>query len=205
MAFNSSRLKRAASAVVAGCAAVAAVAGLATPAKAAHQPVTYCPAAPALVNPFLSWKDASNYVLAPDGGLEAGGGSWTLTGGAAVVNLNESYHVNGQADGHSLFIPAGGSATTSTFCLDPSYPTMRFFVAGAQARVNVDVLYVDASGKAGWHQLGKVTPGMAWAPSPVLKLTDKAQQPVAQFRFSVDGTKGGVLVDDVYVDPFIRR
>jgi hypothetical protein len=205
VALKSSRLKRAAAAVVAGCAAVAVTAGVATPAKAAAHPVTYCPAAPALVNPFLAWNDSSNYVLAPDGGLEAGGTAWALTGGAAVVNVNETNHVHGQADTHSLFIPAGGSATTATFCLDPSYPTMRFFVAGSGAKVSVDVLYTDASGKAGWHPLGKVNSSFAWAASPVLKLVDKAQQPTAQFRFSVDGNKGGVLVDDVYVDPFIRR
>ena len=68
----------------------------------------------------------------------------------------------------------------------------------------MDVLYVDSTGKTGWHPLGNVGPTGAWAPSPVFKLNDKTQQPTAQFRFTVKG-QGSFLVDDVYTDPFIRR
>jgi hypothetical protein len=34
---------------------------------------------------IAGWSDAGNYVLGVDGDLEAGGGAWALTGGAAVV------------------------------------------------------------------------------------------------------------------------
>jgi hypothetical protein len=181
--------------------AIAACVAAAPAAFAGTAPTNTCSTDVVLSNPFLPWNDASNYVLAPNGGLEAGG---ALTGGAAVVTGNETYQVHGKADTRSLSIPAGGSATTATFCLDPNYPTMRFFVAGdTTAALSVDILYTDASGKPAWHQLGKVTPGSAWAPSPVLKLIDKAQQPTAQFRFTAE--KGAVRVDDVYIDPFFRR
>lgn len=203
MAKTSSRLRRVAIAVVTGCMTAAAVVGVASPAQAAADPASSCPTV-VLSNPFLPWNDASNYVLAPDGGLEAGGAGWTLTGGAAVAAGNETSYVHGKKDSRSLSIPAGGSATTATFCLDQNYPTMRFFVAGSStAKLSVDVLYTDASGKTGWHPLGKVVPGSAWAPSPILKLADKTQQPTAQFRFSAEN--GKVQVDDVYIDPFIRR
>src|SRR4051812_20882012 len=58
---------------------------------------------------FSQWGDRSNYVLAPDGGFEAGGSGWSLSSGATVVAGNESYYLNGTGDSKSLSLPAGSS------------------------------------------------------------------------------------------------
>ena len=80
--------------VVAG--ALAALALAAPAAKAAA-----CPEQP-LERTFLPWLDPAWYHPAPDGGFEAGG-SWTLTGGAAVVEGNQPYLDGSQ----SLDLPGG--------------------------------------------------------------------------------------------------
>ena len=49
-----------------------------------------CPAQP-LDHTFLPWLDPAWYEAAPDGGLEHGATGWTLAGGAAVVDGNETY------------------------------------------------------------------------------------------------------------------
>lgn len=64
----------------------------------AAQPVADSyPAAP-LSQPFAQWTDTADYVLVPDGGLEAGGAEWTLARGAAVVEGNEPFQVGGASD-----------------------------------------------------------------------------------------------------------
>ena len=40
---------------------------------------------------FKPWGDLNSYVLAPDGGFEAGGPGWYLGGGAKTVSGNESF------------------------------------------------------------------------------------------------------------------
>ena len=70
---------------------------------------------------FLPWLDVADYVPAPDGDLEAAG-SWTLEGGAAIVNGNEPFHVGSDSDTASLNLPAGGSAATAPMCVDPQEP-----------------------------------------------------------------------------------
>jgi len=150
MKRHSPRLRRTAAALAIGCVGIACAFGLSAPAIAAQPTASSCPTNVSLSNPFLPWNDASSYVFAPDGGLEADGGSWTLTGGAAVVNGNESFYVHRGTDAKALRIPSGATATTAVFCLDPSYPTMRFFVAGGSgARLFVDVLYVDSTARPG--------------------------------------------------------
>src|ERR1700704_280721 len=43
---------------------------------------------------FSRWGDQRNYVLAPDGGFEAGAAGWSLSRGATVGGGNESYSLN---------------------------------------------------------------------------------------------------------------
>jgi hypothetical protein len=105
-------------------AALAALA-IATPAAGASL-VNGCPDAGAS-QPFLPWGDDAMYVLAPDGGLEQGGGAWDLDGDAAVVAGNESFHVGGAGDSWSLSLPDDSRATTAWTCIGVDSPTMRFF------------------------------------------------------------------------------
>src|SRR4051812_46551608 len=95
--------------------ALAALALVAPQARAA------CPEI-ALDRTFEPWYDPAYYQRAPDGGLEVGG-SWTLGGGAAVVDGNQPYF----AGARSLALPGGASATTAPVCVTVAHPTIRFF------------------------------------------------------------------------------
>src|SRR5690349_18902161 len=100
---------------------LAAVGALAALAVAAPQARAACPDQP-LDRTFLPWLDPAFYQAAPDSGFEAGG-SWTLAGGAAVVDGNQPY----LSGSKSLDLPAGSSATTAPICVTVAHPTIRFF------------------------------------------------------------------------------
>src|ERR1044072_7837123 len=55
---------------------------------------------------FSPWGDQHNYVLAPDGGFEAGGSGWQLSRGATAVGGNESYYLKDAGGPNSLSPPA---------------------------------------------------------------------------------------------------
>jgi len=189
--------------------AVAAIAATAAAPAAAHAAgATGCPDTP-MSNPFAPWGDSADYLLAPDGGLEAGGALWTLAGGAAVAAGNESFQVGGPADAKSLALPAGATATTAPMCIGVEHRTMRFFVKGAGARkgsVKVEILYTDRDGAARSRRIGDVSGGRSWAPSPIVALVVNRLAPArgnamqVSFRFTAKG--GASVIDDVYVDPF---
>jgi hypothetical protein len=167
---------------------------------------SFCRAIASPARAFLPWGDQSLYVLAPDGGLEAGGAGWTLAGGASVKPGNESFYVHGSSDGKLLDLPSGATATTPALCIDSTMPTARFFVSGYGAnagKLSVDAFYTDASGASGWRHLDNVNKAGAWAPSAAFKLPKGIQSPSVQFRFTVTGG-GGFRIDDLYVDPYIR-
>ena len=81
---------------------------------------------PATSHPFLPWLDIASYVPAPDGGFEAGAKGWDLNGATTVAG-NETFKVGGSADDTALRVPAGGSATSPTFCVGLEHPTARLF------------------------------------------------------------------------------
>src|SRR5215211_3463287 len=70
---------------------------------------------------FSQWGDQRNYVLAPDGGFEAGAQGWDLDGAKAVAG-NESYYLNAASDDTSLSLPAGSSAGSPPICMDIGTP-----------------------------------------------------------------------------------
>jgi hypothetical protein len=162
--------------------------------------------------PFIPWLDYANYVLAPDGGLEAGGGEWTLAGGAAVAAGNEPWSVGGASDESLLNLPAGSSATTRAMCVGLEHPTLRFFARRTSgsllSSLRADVLFEDATGEVRALTVGAVG-GLGasfWqlsAPMAVvanlLPLLPGDHTPVA-FRLVPQG--GTWQVDDLYVDPY---
>ena len=104
---------------------------------------------------FLPWLDLAWYEPAPDGGLEAGAGAWTLTGGAAIAD-------GGRPNGGgalSLALPAGATATTAPACITLAHPTIRFFTRGS-GPLTVSVLVDGAE-----LPIGVALGGGAWAPS----------------------------------------
>ena len=97
-------------------------------------------AAPALLQPFSSWRDNRHYVLAPGGDFnDATGGGWQLGGGASVVDETDP---DGTVDG-VLDLPSGAVAVSPTMCVDLDYPTARTWVrnVGRDGDVNVSVIY----------------------------------------------------------------
>ena len=83
-----------------------------------------CPSAGAK-QVFSQWGDQRNYVLAPDGGFEAGAKGWSLSGGAKTVAGNESFFLNSAADQTSLALPAGSSAGSPPVCMAIDTPVFR--------------------------------------------------------------------------------
>jgi hypothetical protein len=164
--------------------------------------------------PFLRWLDPVNYVLAPDGGFEAGASGWRLSGGAKVVSGNEPFRVRGvEADASSLSLPSGSSATTPPMCIGVDAVVARLFAANSGSMLStlkVDVIHRNALG------LTVVTPvavlaGMPeWQPTlPFSVLANVASLNVllnrttqVSLRFTPLGSASGWKIDDVYVDPY---
>jgi hypothetical protein len=181
-------------------------------AETTRESVTTCEA-PLIEQPFLSFKDTRDYVLAPGGSFEdAALDGWTVNGGAAITQGNEPFNLRRSDDGSSLSLPAGGSATSPMMCVDLNWPTMRFVAKQGHERdaeLSVEVLYPEAEGKkATWHEAkhfkAKLKDG--WRPSDDVKLSPDmggkfaGGRPVA-LRFTNISDRGSWQIDNVYVDP----
>lgn len=203
MPFTSSRCR----AVVSCVAAVAASAACSGPAFADEGATAGCPAVPTM-QAFSPWQDFADYFLAPDGGFEADGAGWDLTGGAAAVEGNETYAVGGADDHRSLSLPAHSSATMARMCIGIEHRTMRFFVRGTGSGVvRVDAVYAKGTDREKSVRLASVAAGESWAPSPVVPLIvnelapDTGNALEVSLRFTARGD-GSWQIDDVYVDPY---
>jgi hypothetical protein len=165
--------------------------------------------------PFLRFLDPLPYTLMPDGGFEAGGAGWKLSGGARVAAGNEPWNVSGPGS-RSLVLPSGSSATSPPMCMGLVLPVVRFFSTGGSllSYMQVDALYRDAAGRQRSMVLLPVgLPSGGWVPSlPMLQLggtlnalTLNGLTTDIQLRFT---PRGGLLgsgtwrIDDVYVDPW---
>jgi hypothetical protein len=163
---------------------------------------------------FKPWGDQSNYVLAPDGGFEAGAAGWSLSGGAATVTGNESYFLNGASDSRSLALPAGSSAASPPICMSLDTPSFRLLARNTgdpSSRLRVDATY-KLLGLVQTKVVSNVVSGATWAPtqsvSTVLGLSTIVGTLIPsaiQVRFTPLDSKGNWQVDDLYVDPFARH
>jgi hypothetical protein len=195
------------------CAAAAfAAAALSTAPASAHTvaPAAGCPAAP-ISNPFAVWQDAADYVLAPDGGLEAGGAAWQLQGGAKVIEGNEPFRALGATDHAALDLPAGSSATTAPMCIGLEHKSMRFFGSGTMTgQLSVEALYTERDGRPRAVTLGTVHGRGTWAPTESLPMKVNERAPdfgnalQVSLRFTPH-TSRGWRIDDVFVDPYRVR
>jgi hypothetical protein len=167
---------------------------------------------PQFSQPFLPWKDAALYTLSPGGSFETGAPGWTLTGGARAVPGNESFYVGGAADRMSLSLPPGAAAVSAPMCIDRTYPTFRFFArnpGSSKADLQVEVLWHESGVAKSYKAKLDKKSGSAWAPVKSVKLKSSALstgtlEPVT-FRFTAVGAGGAWQIDDLYVDPFMRR
>jgi hypothetical protein len=163
--------------------------------------------------PFARWADNANYTPDPGGSIESGSKAWTLSGGAKIVSGNESYKVGASTDSHSLYIPAGGVATSPAMCVGVNEPTIRWFqkqasLLGLTGAMTVSVLTETSLGLVTETPVGAGLLTSSWSPSVtglivtnLLPLLDGDKTAVA-FRFRA--VTGNWTVDDVYVDPYCR-
>jgi len=154
----------------------------------------------ALSQPFAPWGDSSSYELVPGGDFETP--VWTLAGGAQLTPGSEPYATTGTLGSWSLSLPAGSSAESPSTCVDATYPTVRFFIAGSGI-VEVSVVDDGLALPAGVA----IAPG-DWQPSaamltesPLLGLLSGG---TAQVSLRLTALTGDPQVDDVFIDPWNR-
>ncbi len=183
-------------------AALAALATFVLPAASARADLidlSACNLSP-LSQPFAPWLDGASYELAPGGDFESS--SWTLSGGAGLVDGSEPFAATGDLGSSSLSLPAGATAQSPPTCVDAAYPTVRFFTSGT-GLVAVSVVYGDVTLPAGVTvAAGGWSPSLpAVTSSALMALTSDGSAQVS-LRFTT--LLGHVRVDDVFVDPWNR-
>lgn len=158
--------------------------------------------------------DQRNYVLAPDGGFEAGAAGWSLNRGAAVVEGNETYYLNGTGDSKSLSLPAGSSAGSPPVCMSietPSFRLMARNLGDPASRLRIEANY-KLLGLVRTKVVSNVTAGSTWGPtqsvSTVLGLSTIVGTLIPsaiEIRITPADAKGSWQIDDLYIDPFSRH
>ena len=206
---RSGRLAGIAQILAVGALAVVTVGTGATSALAAAPTLSCTARSEAAV--FSRWGDQAPYFLVSNGGFENGSTDWTLSGGAKVVNGNESYYVGGSSNRHSLSITPGGAAETRPMCVSRGEDTIRLFVNNSHtsgAILHVDAIVVNpdtgAVGTTAFDVNGDV-PSSPWAPTIQLKIPNLLGGSGTEqltLRFSLRGTKTTWGIDDVFIDPF---
>jgi hypothetical protein len=155
--------------------------------------------------PFARFGDYRYYVLTPGGSFEPGSQAWKLTGGAKIVSGNEPFYVRSTADRHSLYLPAGSSATTPPMCFDTGDWTVRYFSAGT-GTMRVKIVVKSLLGVLSVLDGGTVSSGSTWKPSAdVRMLLTNVCGLLATDSISlrlVPANTSGMRIDDVYLDPW---
>jgi hypothetical protein len=157
---------------------------------------------------FSKWGDSSNYFLVAGGSFEGTPAQvgWTLTGSTLTAG-NEPFHLNSFSDNQSLLINGGGSATSPTFCVDSTMPSIRFFVRQTAPGSDLKVQGVVQTPQG---PLSLTVADLAdasvrwWTPVQVTVGTNRIPKGFsvsAAMRFVVSGS-GSWQIDDVYVDPY---
>jgi len=162
---------------------------------------------------FSPWGDQRNYVLAPDGGFEAGGSGWQLNRDAVVVEGNESYYLNDAGDSKSLSLPAGSSVVSPPVCMAIDTPSFRLVARNSgnpSSQLRVEAVY-KLLGLVRTRTAGTLRAGSTWAPtqsvSTVLTLSTLVGTLIPsaiEIRFTPLDSSGQWQIDDVYIDPFRR-
>jgi hypothetical protein len=205
-------------------AALAAASAAAVPAANASTTVDQNPCGYAPAKVFAPWNDNRNYVLTPDGGFENAAAGWTLENGAAVGEGNETFQLGGAADHQSLTLPAGSSATSPSVCVTRHTGIFRLFArvtvpaattethGNPKSLLKVEVLYTGKHGNPRSLRVGKLSAGDTWAPTRKLPIVlgqakgkGKLQKANVQLRFTPIGAPADWQIDDVYLDPRLRR
>jgi hypothetical protein len=223
---STSRARRSASAIavsIAGIFIVGSTFGLATAAGASTQGSTAASSTSAsavspcttrsLSTPFSQWGDEASYFLAPNGGFAEGATGWTLSGGAAATSGGEPWDVSGSGS-HSLLIPNGAQAQSTTMCVTRNEDSIRLFVDNRG--VQGSILHVEAlvenpttgqTAQTAFDVNGNAAP-VGWSPTMVLGIPDLLSGNGTQdltLIFTTRGTAATWNIDDIFVDPFVSR
>jgi hypothetical protein len=190
--------------IAAGAVLVAAAAGFSSPAVRPARAAS-CPPPPTDVHPFVPWSDNASYVLTTGASFEQGTAGWTLTGGANVVNGNAPNSLDASSDNHSLYLPAGSSATSPCTTAPHIVGIVRFFlrnVGSSTGALNVRVL---VKGKT--YDAGTIGAGGDWQPSAMLpsNAPNYTGAVAYQVQLTPVGTDAAFVVDDVYFDPYASK
>ena len=159
---------------------------------------------------FAAWGDSSYYARLFNGSFEGGSTGWYLSGGARIVSGNEPFFVGDADDSHSLLLPSGSSAYSSTVCFALADWHLRFFaknVGSSRGQLHVQVIVPSLLGVLSVLDGGTVSAGGTWQPSPRLALllsnvTSLLGTKAVAFRFTPVGAGAAFQVDDVYLDPW---
>jgi hypothetical protein len=167
--------------------------------------------APALTQPFTSWKDNRHYVLAPGGDFsDPSNGGWKLDGGAQIVN-------DASPDGTTdsvLSLPTGAVAVSPTMCVDLDYPSARVWVRNVVGDGNVNVSVIYDAGKSAQvpHAVGNFhgNKQKTWGLSNDVKIQPQLAGKQAGWRrvafvLIAGGKSSEFRIDDFSVDPRMVR
>ena len=156
---------------------------------------------------FSAFHDRALYTLAPDGDFEAGAAGWELGEGAVVVDESSSIQLGAALGAKSLELADGASAVSPEICVERGFPTFRFVKRSADGGVlRVAVLYRDGK-KA--KKAGRVKAAADWSVSRKVSLAQgrfhvkRGQSASVQLKFTA--SRGSVRMDDLYIDPRLRR
>jgi hypothetical protein len=162
--------------------------------------------APALVQPFLSWQDQSDYTLAPgESNDNFDGTGWTLIGGASI----ESETLADGQTGDVLDLPSGSYAVSPPMCVASDYPTARTMLqTSGNAQLGAGVFYAANKAKTQMQLSGIIQgSGSGFTLSAPLQVHpgNLAGWQQVQFLFGATGTGGDAQVYNFYVDPRMSR
>ncbi|HUH81416.1 MAG TPA: hypothetical protein VLZ06_08830 [Solirubrobacteraceae bacterium] len=163
------------------------------------------------MHPFVSWGDNGYYQLVPGGGFEPGESRWSYSGGAVPALGGEPYDVTGSQDWFSAALPQGGSVQAPFVCVEPNDRTFRFFMraVGPSASLTVRLEYRTIAGLPLVVGSKTFTIGNGWELSPVLHTGAAVASTIsggaAQLSIGFSSAKGVIRIDDVYLDPRMRR
>ncbi|MGH2796358.1 MAG: hypothetical protein ACRDM0_01490 [Thermoleophilaceae bacterium] len=172
--------------------------------------------APLWAWPYRNIGDSRTYALAPSGDFaNSVAPGWQLHDGARIATDT--------ARGPGLVLPAGASAVSPATCVDLDYPHLRFAhkVTGKRAsgvEIKIEVTYPDNTNPV-WtevkqfdgYQGDTVAAGWRITPDVDVKPDFGGQSPGARYmalRFTAvkkAKTSAEFRVDDIYVDPYMRR
>ena len=188
--------------------ATVAFGGSAAPAQAAYCSFNY-------EQPFYAWSDYEWYGIAPGSSFPTSSKptGWTF-GNNAVVKAGGNPYRPWSSD-YSLYLPAGGYATTPAFCVDQYSPYSRMFAntttpnAAYAGGLKVELIYTDAkTNKSVTTNVATLAQQSSWSPTEQFALVSGSVSPkwnssgqaTVKYKFTAINSTAW-RIDDLFIDP----